>query len=305
MMTIDEMNGIRKKLGLTYQEICMRSGVPIGTVQKVLSGITKNPRMETMQLLEEALGGLKRGYERRQQETYRLGNSPRETDLVEEAGSVYDAYSGEMTGDTAVSKKKRVFTAAEREALPDDRRTELIDGVLYDMASPSMPHQDISRMICSQIADCIKLHHSNCHVYIAPADVYLDCDEFTVVQPDVFIVCDRKQITRKNIQGAPAFILEVLSPSTREKDKKIKLLKYLYAGVREYWMIDPDSRQVIVFDMTQNDKAVDEETGKNTDPYQLSIYGFSDQIPLAVSEGRCTIDMNPIRETLDELYPDA
>lgn len=328
MMSIDEMNAIREELGLSYQKICMESGVPIGTIQKVLGGVTKNPRMETMKKLEDTLGRMKRGYD-----YFHQNGSGSSTFMVRESAAVYHvnpsapSASGSPGHEQPVRKEPHLVTAAEREALPDDRRTELIDGVLYDMASPSMPHQDITRMIGMQIDDCIHQHHSECHVFIAPADVCLDCDEYTMVQPDVFIVCDRKQITRKNIQGAPAFILEVLSPSTKAKDQKIKLWKYMNAGVREYWMIDPDKRKVVVFDMTkangnqgendlsgtegtetdyqkEQDKPQNGEQNLESDPYNISIYGFSDRIPLAISKGKCMIDMNPIRETLDDLYPE-
>lgn len=309
MMTINEMNQIRNELGLSYQRICMESGVPIGTVQKVLGGITKNPRMETMRRLEEALGNMKRVYN-----AYHKNPSGAGAGMLRDAPAAYAAgYDSEFTGASGSKKCPHPVTAAEREELPDDRRTELIDGILYDMASPSMPHQDICAGIWSQLNECIRKNHSVCHAYMAPADVCLDKDEYTVVQPDVFIVCDRSQITRKNIQGAPAFILEVLSPSTEKKDKEVKLQKYINAGVREYWLIDPDRRKVIVFDMTGGEASVKnhtEETAakkeaapkESRNTYDVFIYDFSDLIPLAIAGGKCHIDMKRIREMLDELY---
>lgn len=312
MMTIEEMNNIRKEVGWTYQKLCRESGVPIGTIQKVLGGVTKNPSMKTMRRLEDTLREVKRGYDY----YHRLNPDRSRTGVVREKGPVYSASSGYLTDGSSALKEleeRHLVTAAERETLPDDRRTELIDGVLYDMASPSMPHQDISKMICRQIDDCIRNHRSECHAFMAPADVCLDRDEYTMVQPDVFVICDRKQITRKNIQGAPAFILEVLSPSTRNMDFNLKYWKYVNAGVREYWIVDPDKRKVIVFDMAGNDDSKDdlsaaegEKTAQEDDDdhFDVSVYGFSDRIPLAISKGRCVIDMNPIRETLDELYPE-
>lgn len=305
MMTIDEMNQIRDKLDLSYQRISMESGVPIGTVQKVLGGITKNPRVETMRRLEEALDSMKRAYY-----AYHMDHaSAANADMLRDAPTVYGGYHSAVTGMSARKAESHLVTAEEREALPDDRRTELIDGILYDMASPSMPHQDICAEIWNQLNACIRKNHSACHAYMAPADVCLDRDKYTVIQPDVFVVCDRSQITRKNIQGAPAFVLEVLSPSTEKKDKEVKLWKYIAAGVKEYWLIDPDRRKVIVFDMTGGEASLEvcpeeaEDERRNT--YDVSIFGFSDEIPLAISHGRCRIDMNGIRETLDALYPNS
>lgn len=332
MMTIQEMNDIREELGLTYQKICQMSGVPIGTVQKVLGGVTKNPRMDTMQRLEETLGGMKRAYN--QFELSMRGSADHMSEnrkgMVQEASVHYK--TGRRSENPGFSENGQtvraahVYTAEEREKFPEERRTELIDGVIYDMAAPSLPHQTVARMVCRQLEDCMQEHHADCQVYMAPADVCLDRDQYTVVQPDVFIVCDRSQITRKNIQGAPAFILEVLSPATMAKDKKIKLMKYLNAGVKEYWMIDPDQEKVIVFDMTGNKDNMgngdsdnkDGNQDKNRrvssecvnaysltdDPYDIAIYGFRDEIPLAISHGECVINMNPIRERLKDLYSD-
>lgn len=297
MMTVDEMNSIKEKLGLTYQTICRESGVPIGTIQKVLSGTTKNPRAETMWRLEKALTGLKQGHDMYYRDYFKRGHN---TPVLCESMHVYKSGSAQNTA----QREPHLITVSERDALTDDRRTELIDGVLYDMSSPSMPHQDICKAVCAQIDRCITEHHSGCHSFMAPADVCLDRDEYTVVQPDVFVVCDKKQISRKNIQGAPAFILEVMSPSTRKMDKDIKFWKYLHAGVSEYWIIDPETKQVVVFDMTDKRSDVPDEEGSaiQADPYQVAIYGFTDRIPLAISNGTCIIDMNPIREMLEELY---
>lgn len=328
MMTIKDMNKIREELGLSYQRISWESGVPIGTVQKVLGGITKNPRIETMQKLEDALGSMKRGYDQ-----YRKDHGSQQNRVINKPGMVHEpapVYGASVRGSSAM-KEPPLYTVTDRAALPGDQRTELIDGVLYVMESPSMPHQDICKELCAQIDRCIRTHHSQCHAYIAPADVCLDKDEYTMVQPDVFIVCDRSQITRKNIQGAPAFIAEVLSPTDRMKDKTIKLWKYINAGVREYWIIDPDLQKVTVFDMTVANPVTNFSSGTTDfipsnahegnnspesaavsareataekDPYEIYLYTFKDKIPLAISGGTCVIDMNSIRELLAELYPE-
>ena len=90
-------------------------------------------------------------------------------------------------------------------ALPDEQRVELIDGYFYDMASPTFGHQSIGGEIHRQIANYIMEHGGNCRPFIAPVDVQLDCDERTMVQPDVGIVCDTSKIKRFGIYGAPDF----------------------------------------------------------------------------------------------------
>lgn len=205
MMTIDEMNQIKSELRLTYQKICLESGVPIGTVQKVLGGITKNPRMDTLRELENTFLRLQANAKASE------NNSSHKKDIVgsriRESFSYESSRQNSPRGNTSTKKSvSHVYTLKERESFPESRRTEIIDGVLYDMAAPTPVHQDIAKEICRQIDDCIHRHHSECRSYLAPTDVCLDCDEYTVIQPDVFVVCDRKKITRKNIQGAPDFI---------------------------------------------------------------------------------------------------
>ena len=112
--------------------------------------------------------------------------------------------------------------------------------------------------------------------FIAPVDVQLDQDDRTVVQPDVLIVCDRSLYRNGRIFGAPDLLVEILSPATRRKDLQLKLYKYANAGVREYWIIDPGLRRVIVYDFQHEDL--------------IRLYTFRDQIPVGISEGNCVID---------------
>lgn len=87
------------------------------------------------------------------------------------------------------------------------------------------------------------------HGFSAPVDVQLDCDEKTMVQPDVLVVCDREKIVPTHVYGAPDLIMEILSPATRKIDMNIKHSKYAAAGVREYWLIDPDKKKIVVYDL--------------------------------------------------------
>lgn len=123
---------------------------------------------------------------------------------------------------------------------------------------------------------------------ISPLDVQLDCDEKTMVQPDVIIVCDRSKIINRCVYGAPDFVLEVLSKSTRRKDMIIKLNKYMNAGVREYWMIDPEKQSVMTYDFANDNFR--------------HITGFTETVPVAVLDNQCQIDLAALLDYIDFLY---
>lgn len=121
-----------------------------------------------------------------------------------------------------------------------------------------------------------------CLPMISPVDVRLDCDDKTMVQPDLIILCDRDKIKNWGIMGAPDFLLEILSPSTRRKDCIKKPQKYSDAGVREYWIIDPKKRVLLAYDFTQDDvPCLYPLTGKAG----IALYGGELQIDLAEIAG--------------------
>ncbi len=124
-----------------------------------------------------------------------------------------------------------------------------------------------------------------CSVFAAPADVQLDRDDRTIVQPDVIVVCDKKKLGKKRVAGAPDFIVEILSPSTREKDMFLKLMKYKKAGVREYWMIDLDKGRVITYDFEADDIPV--------------IHGMDETVPVKIFAGELAVDLSEIQKVAD------
>lgn len=176
-------------------------------------------------------------------------------------------------------------TLSDYYALPDESRVELIDGTFYDMASPGIAHQSILLDLGIRLRECADMHHG-CEVIIAPYDVRINLDDRTVVQPDILVVCDRKKLTKRRMEGAPDFIAEILSPSNRFHDLFRKLNLYRFAGVREYWVVDPESRKVIVYDLEHD--ALPES------------YSFDDTIPVLISEGACAIDFSGIRKRVEK-----
>ena len=181
-----------------------------------------------------------------------------------------------------------IFAPSEFFSKVKRKRFELIDGVIYDMTAPTTIHQIISAYLQYQFQKFINSKGRSCLAMISPLDVQLDCDERTMVQPDVIIVCDRSKITRRCVYGAPDFIAEVLSPSTRRTDMVIKLNKYLHAGVREYWAVDPDRKTVWVYDFEHEDF-----------PHTA---GFGEQLPVRIFGGECVIDLSDMYEQVRFIY---
>ena len=258
-MTISEMLERKKELGYSYEKIAELSGVPVGTVQKVLGGITKSPRYDTLLALENVLG-LKEAW------------------MVREHVLSY--------GD----KRPGEYTIEDYYALSEERRCELIDGVLYDMASPLIIHQ----MICGQVwlvfDRHIKEKKGQCIPLMSPVSVQLDCDDRTMVEPDVFVCCDRDKLIKRVVYGAPDFVVEILSPSTSRKDKTTKLKKYLDAGVREYWIVDPKQKKVVVY------------TEDGEDDYNIALYTFEDKVPVFIFENECQVDFKEIYDYIEFMY---
>lgn len=149
-------------------------------------------------------------------------------------------------------KLEELFTYGDYRTWDDGERWELIDGVAFNMSpAPSPRHQILLADLVRQFTSY--LQGKPCRAIPAPLDVRLaesdehDDDITTVVQPDLSIVCDRSRLDDSGYRGAPDLIVEILSPSTAQKDLKIKFARYERAGVREYWIVDPAVKTVMVF----------------------------------------------------------
>lgn len=165
--------------------------------------------------------------------------------------------------------QEKLYTTADIYDLPDGQRAELIDGQIYYMAPPSRRHQKISMELSATIRDYIRSHNGSCEVYSAPFAVFLSEDDRNYVEPDISVICDPNKLTDRGCTGAPDWIIEIVSPSSRRMDYFVKLFKYRSSGVREYWIVDPDKKQIIAYDFINDD---------------MNQYTFADSVKVGIYE---------------------
>ena len=149
--------------------------------------------------------------------------------------------------------QKKDYTIHDIYALPEGTRAELIDGQIYYMAPPTRRHQEIVGSLYRKIADYIDAKGGTCKSYTSPFAVFLNNDEKNYVEPDISVICDKNKLTDKGCNGAPDWIIEIASPGSRRMDYFTKLFKYRTAGVREYWLVDPDKSRILVYNFETED----------------------------------------------------
>ena len=157
--------------------------------------------------------------------------------------------------------KTTTHTIDDIYALPDGQRAELIDGQIYNMAPPSPLHQELVMELSASLRNYIKKKGDNCKVYPAPFAVFIKDDDSNYVEPDISIVCDSNKISHRGCEGAPDFIIEIVSPSSRKMDYSTKNTLYTDAGVREYWIVDPARERTTVYRYEEDNLCFGEAVG--------------------------------------------
>lgn len=171
----------------------------------------------------------------------------------------------------ALLKEDQIYTIEDIYHLPDGKRAELIDGRIYNMAPPSWTHQRISSYLHNRIYNYIKENNGNCQVLAAPFAVFLnDADQKNYLEPDLTVICDPSKLDERGCHGAPDWVIEIVSPTSRPRDYIKKMMKYAAAGVREYWIVDPEKAQVMAY---QFDCEIVEQ------------YAFGEEVPVGIFEG--------------------
>lgn len=147
----------------------------------------------------------------------------------------------------------------------------MIDGQFYNMASPSRVHQELLGELYVTITNYIKAKGGPCRVYPAPFTVKLFNDRTNIVEPDISVIYDKNKLTDKGCSGAPDWIIEIVSPSNPSHDYITKLSMYHDAGVREYWIVDPQNQKIYVYNM-------------EGETFILNAYSFHDTVKARIFE---------------------
>ena len=167
-------------------------------------------------------------------------------------------------------RKEKIYTVDDIYSLQEGQRAELIDGKIYYMAPPNTKHQTLVMDLSYQIKDYIKCKNGECNVFPAPFAVFLNETNKNYVEPDISIICDKNKITDQGCNGAPDWVIEIVSQSSRPMDYFTKLFKYRSANVREYWIVDPIKELIMVY-------RFEKET--------MEQYSFGEDVPVGIYEG--------------------
>lgn len=164
---------------------------------------------------------------------------------------------------------KETYTIEDIYALPEGERAELIDGQIFYLVAPSTRHQRIVSKLNQKIANYIDVHGGDCEVFPSPFAVFLNNDDINYVEPDISVICDQSKLTDKGCNGAPDWIIEIVSPSSKRMDYLIKLFKYRNAGVKEYWIVDSEKDRITVYNFVHD---------------TIEEYAFGDDVPAGIYE---------------------
>ena len=293
-MTLEQMKKRKKELGYSAEKLAELTGVPVSTVRKVLGGVTAAPRQSTIEALEKVLRKKQGEYT-----TADLDENPGHM-ITELSGGYFTGYNGSgkplpqeivdryivreapFTYGSLAEKKsaeKKKYTLADYDAMPEGWYGQLINGELVPMGVPSVRHQVIIMKAYDQFREYIASKHHNCLV-LPSVGVRFSEEEFEGYVPDLIVLCDQEKNKEKLIIGPPDLVVEVLSPSTRTDDMVRKLNIYLQKGVREYWIIDGDTREVIRY-FFEAEKLAER-------------FSFDEKIPVCISDGELVIDLSDL-----------
>lgn len=301
-MDIQELKDRKKALKLTTAQLAYLAELPVGTVSKIMTGETKSPSFLTIEKLdrtlarEEMLVRIRRyveayikyvnehpeeqvdqiSFEKEYRREHDLDNVPLPYAMPKGSIDIVD-------GNLALVDAGRA-TAQILSDIGEDRRIELVDGHLIVSEMPGLRHQLVVQRLGEIIGSYIKEHKGKCLVFSVGVNVRLDEDDYTVVIPDVTVLCDRSKLDEKGIVGAPDWTIEIVSPTTRTMDYRTKMCKYMNAGVREYWIIDLEKEKVVTY--------------IEGEPMMAYVYELAEDVPVKIYDGELIINVGSIVEGL-------
>ena len=180
--------------------------------------------------------------------------------------------------------KENTYTTDYIYSLPEGQRAELIDGQIYMMGTPSRIHQKLVGQLSRIIGNYIESNHGSCEIYPAPFAVFIKKDDKNYVEPDISVICDKNKLSDRGCEGAPDFIIEIVSPSSRRMDYYKKCTLYAESGVREYWIVDPKRETVLCYFFEGEDYP--------------QMYTFDAIIPVMIYDGKLEINFADIKDRL-------
>ena len=290
---LNEIKNRKKKLKLTTAVVADRAGLPVSTVSKIMTGETKNPSYATIEKIERVLA---------QEEMYRRvyayfkllkeyidGHTDETVDQIEFEKNYkrennisflivnsLQEKTGELTdGNLALDKKLNIDFLHE---LGEDKQIELINGHLIYNEAPNLKHQMIVQNLGRIIDTFIHSNNGKCQMFNVGVNLYFEEDNNSLLIPDLVVLCDDSKLSESGITGTPDWIIEVVSRSTRRVDYNEKMHKYMGTGVREYWIVDPEKERVTTY--------------IEGEPMMAYIYGFDDEIPVYIYDGKLSICIN-------------
>ena len=294
IMTIEELKARKKQLNLSTKDLAYLAELPLSTVSKIFTGETKNPSYLTIEKLDATLNReemLVRVHAYEQAMKQYFLEHPEDAGDQNKFEAIYRrenhlnhapipyAVSVEEDFDTRghLALQHGTMTVSELADLGEQKGYQLIDGHMIVAEMAGVLHQRMVRHIGRQIEQFILDNGGKCEVFDVGVNVFLDEDDLTLVIPDIAVVCNPSMIDDRGIQGAPDWIVEVVSASTRKIDYHKKLHKYMDSGVREYWIVDIDRQMVTVC--------------VNGEPMQISIFNFEQDIPVMIYDKKLLINM--------------
>ena len=261
----ERLRTIREGLKVTQKELEARTGITQADISRI-ERAESNPSIRTMEKLVSGLG-YSLFFDARKRHPFARPEIPIADSLI----GVVDS-----------NKCQGEFTVDDILAIDNDWYYELIDGVIYEMATPTFSHQDIISEVHYALMEYIKGNGGSCKVVESPTSVEFEEDNRNYLIPDLIVICDRDKIKKRGVVGAPDFVLEVVSPSSRDRDYTIKMNLYMKNGVREYWVIEPEKRCIIVYNLDEDVMPV--------------VYGFDKKVPVNIYNGEVEIDLSNIEK---------
>lgn len=260
----DRLFKYREMISMTQKELSELTGVSQADISKIERGMS-NVSMSTMTRLMDGVG-------KKVDFSYSTKNYNR-YEKIEIPNSVKRFAEG---------KKQGEFTLLDIYNAPEDDRYELMDGVIYSQAAPAFIHQHIISVVHFALQSFIAANGGKCIVLESPIGVQFEHDDKDYLEPDLVVICDPSKIKTNGIIGAPDFVLEVTSPSTKRQDYTTKLNIYSREGVKEYWIIDPEKKNIVKYYFMSD--AMPE------------IHFFDEDVPVSLYDGKCVVSLKEFVE---------